>query len=162
MLADQGSGHWIGMEGLRRGFLARDEGRPTGLLEAARQLWHLPTTDALIEFANTQPAARYAARFAPSVVACAAQGDAIAQQILEQGGHDLAYLATLLIERMRPFQGDAFQLPAVAHAGSILAKVDAVRNSLQRSLSTRYPEIRFLPDPVDPVRGALWRAIRGA
>ena len=24
MLADQGAGHWIGMEGLRRGFLARD------------------------------------------------------------------------------------------------------------------------------------------
>src|SRR3954454_21579725 len=33
ILADQGAGHWIGIEGLRRGFLARDEGRPTDLLE---------------------------------------------------------------------------------------------------------------------------------
>ncbi len=30
ILADQGAGHWIGIEGLRRGFLSRDEGRPTG------------------------------------------------------------------------------------------------------------------------------------
>ena len=64
ILADQEAGHWIGIEGLRRGFRARDEGRPTGLLEAARRLWNLPSIDALIEFANTQPPPRYGSKFA--------------------------------------------------------------------------------------------------
>src|SRR5579863_5216862 len=110
ILADQGAGHWIGIEGLRRGFLARDEGRPTGLLEAARRLWNLPAVDALIEFANTQPPPRYGSQFAREVVACAEQGDTVAQEILDQGGVDLAYLVGLLIERMRASEGDGFQL----------------------------------------------------
>src|SRR4051794_14660527 len=68
ILADQGAGHWIGIEGLRRGFMARDEGRPTDLLQAARTLWSLPSIDALVEFANTQPPARYGSKFAREVV----------------------------------------------------------------------------------------------
>lgn len=158
MLADQGSGHWIGMEGLRRGFLARDQKQPSGLLAAARALWNLPEEDALIEFANAQPAARYAATFAPSVVALAEQGDAIAAEILDKGGRDLAYLASLLIERMRVAEGPSFTLPEVAVAGSILAKVRRERDALHRELSARYPGIAFIEEPSDPVLGALWRA----
>lgn len=161
VLADQGSGHWIGVEALRRGFLARDEQRPTQLLEAARKLWRLPTVDSLIEFANAQPTPRYASQFAPEVVACAAQGDAMAIEILDRGGSDLAYLVELLIERMRITEAGDFQAPTVAFAGSILANVERVRRSLQQSLRRRYPEIRFLEEPVDPVRGALWHAVRG-
>ena len=161
ILADQGAGHWIGIEGLRRGFLARDEGRPTELLEVARKLWNLPTVDALIEFSNTQLPARYGSKFAREVVALAERGDTIAQEILEQGGRDLAYLVRLLIERMRGIDGDAFQVPAVAFAGSILAHVRRMRDSIEYSLRLRYPDIRMMESTVDPVRGALWRAMRG-
>ncbi|HEY1985288.1 MAG TPA: BadF/BadG/BcrA/BcrD ATPase family protein [Terracidiphilus sp.] len=162
ILADQGAGHWIGIEGLRRGFLARDQGRPTELLESARILWNLPTVDALIEFANTQPSPRYGALFAREVVACAARGDVVAAEILDQGGADLAYLVGLLIERMRALENASFQLPVVAFAGSILAKVDRVRSSLQRTLRSRYAAIQFIEEAVDPIRGALWHALRGA
>ena len=85
ILADQGAGHWIGIEGLRRGFLARDEGRPTDLLEAARRLWNLASVDELVEFANTQHPPRYGSKFAREVAALADRGDGIAQEILEQG-----------------------------------------------------------------------------
>ena len=161
ILADQGAGHWIGIEGLRRGFLARDEGRATELLEAARRLWNLPTVDALVEFANTQHPPRYGSQFAREVVACAERGDTVAQEILEQGGRDLAYLVRLLIERMRAIEGDGFQVPAVAFAGSILAHVERMRTSIEYALRLRYPDIRILEEPADPVRGALWRAMRG-
>jgi glucosamine kinase len=162
ILADQGSGHWIGMEGLRRGFLARDEDRPTELLEAARHLWNLPTVDALIEFANTQAPPRYGSKFARTVVALADGGDTIAQEILEQGGNDLAYLVRLLIERMRGIEGEAFEVPAVAFAGSILAHVGRMRDAIEYALRLRYPDIRIVEKAVDPIRGALWRAMRGA
>ena len=161
ILADQGAGHWIGIEGLRRGFLARDEGHPTELLEAARRLWNLPSVDALIEFANTQPPPRYGSKFAREVVALADSGDTIAQEILEQGGRDLAYLVRLLIERMRAIEGDAFEVPAVAFAGSILAHVQRLRNAIEYALRLRYPDIRIIEKVVDPIRGALWRAMRG-
>ncbi len=159
ILADQGAGHWIGIEGLRRGFLARDEGRPTQLLEAARRLWNLPTVDALIEFANTQFPQRYGSKFAREVVSLADAGDTLAQEILEHGGRDLAYLVRLLIERMRALDGNGFEVPAVAFAGSILAHVQRMRTSIEYALRLHYPDIRILEQPADPVRGALWRAI---
>lgn len=160
ILADQGAGHWIGQEGLRRGFLARDEGRSTELLGRARKLWNLPTEDALIEFANAQPPQRYASQFAREVATCADAGDAIAAEILEQGGRDLAYLAGLLIERMRTNEGAQFDLPDVARAGSIMKNVRREVDALERTLRKRYPEIHFVPEAVDPIRGALWRAMQ--
>lgn len=162
ILADQGAGHWIGIEGLRRGFLARDEGRPTQLLDAARRFWNLASLEALIEFANTQPPPRYGSTFAREVVALADGGDQVAQEILEQGGRDLAYLVRLLVERIRAIERDRFELPSVAFAGSILAHVERMRNSIEYALRLHYPDIRILENPVDPVRGALWRAMRGA
>lgn len=161
ILADQAAGHWIGIEGLRRGFLARDEGRTTGLLEAARKLWNLPSVDALIEFANTQLPPRYGSQFARAVVALADGGDAVAQDILDQGGKDLAYLVKLLIERMRKMDGSTFEVPSLAFAGSILANVARIRASIDRSLRLDYPDICIGKTAVDPVRGALWRAVRG-
>lgn len=158
MLADQGSGHWIGMEALRRGFLARDEGRPTQLLDQAQRLWSLTSIEALIEFANANPPQRYASQFAPQVVAAADSGDPLAIEILEQGGADLAYLVTLLVERMRHSEGTSFTTPKVAIAGSILASVQRVRTSMQAYLTRQYPDIHFVPGVVDPVLGALWRA----
>ena len=161
ILADQGAGHWIGLEGLRRGFLARDEGRPTKLLEAARRFWDLTTVDDLIEFANTGFPQRYGSKFAREVVALADHGDVVAQEILEQGGKDLAYLVGLLVERMRSIEGSASELPAVAFAGSILTHVERERSSIVQALRSNYPEISIIEPPVDPVLGALWRARRG-
>lgn len=162
MLADQGSGHWIGMEALRRGFLARDEDRPTQILERARQLWNLPSIDALIEFANAGRPQRYASQLAREVVAAADEGDAVALEILERGGAELAYLAQLLIERMRKREGSAFTTPRVAMAGSILASVSRVREAFQHALKAHYSDVQFIPEISDPVRGALWRAMQAA
>ncbi len=162
MLADQGAGHWIGMEGLRRGFLARDEQRPTRLLEAARQLWNLPTGRCAHRV--RQRTARRALRLDFRAQCCAAckEGDTVAIEILEKGGRDLAYLATLLIERMRTVETGDFHPPDIAIAGSILVNVAIERTAMQGALRDRYPAIRFIEEPADPVRGALWRAMQGS
>jgi glucosamine kinase len=160
MLADQGAGHWVGLEGLRRGFLAIDEQRPTSLLEKARDFWRLPSVEALIEFANAEPRPHYA-DFVPLVVECAAKGDAIAGSILEQAGADLAYLAHLVIERIVSSENGRHPLPSVAIAGSVLGKVRRVREALINSLRRRYSQIQFVLKPADPVVGALYRAEAG-
>ena len=161
-LGDQGSGHFIGLEGLRRGFLALDQQRSTRLLDGAKAHWNLASLGELIEFANANPSPDFS-RLAPLVVACAEQGDPVAMEVLEQGGSDLAYLASLVIERLRRMEGDRaasddFEPPSVAVAGSILKHVALVRQSLVDSLRRRYPDIVVLESPADPSAGALWNA----
>jgi N-acetylglucosamine kinase-like BadF-type ATPase len=160
-LANQGSGHWIGLEALRRGFLAIDQQRPTSLLELARDYWHLPSVEALIEFANAEPRPHFA-DIVPLVVECAAEGDEIAGGILDQSGNDLACLARIVIERIVSAEGELHPLPAVAIAGSVLGKVERVRDALMASLQIHYPTIEFVLEPADPVVGALRYARTGA
>jgi glucosamine kinase len=160
-LADQGSGHFLGLEGLRRGFLARDEQRSTGLLESARKFWRLGSVEELVEYANANPAPDFS-RLAPGVVTLAEQGDVVAREVVEQGGRDLAMLAGLVMERMRSLEGAGFAVPRVAVAGSILERVAGVREAMSRALEERYPGIAVLEKPADPVAGALWRARRSS
>ncbi|HLY40101.1 MAG TPA: BadF/BadG/BcrA/BcrD ATPase family protein [Terracidiphilus sp.] len=160
MLADQCAGFWIGLEGLRRGFLAIDEGRASNLLERARQLWGLPAISSLIEFGNSEPRPLFS-EFAPLVVQCADEGDEVAQEILERGAADLAHLAQLVIDRILQSENSELSLPPVATAGSILGKVQRVRDPLMRRLRERYTQIQSV-EPADPVVGALYRARLGA
>jgi N-acetylglucosamine kinase-like BadF-type ATPase len=163
-LADQGSGHFLGLEGLRRGFLAIDQQRPTRLLDRALEFWKLGSLFELIEFANANPAPEFS-KLAPLVVAAAEQGDAVAQEVTAQGGRDLAMLAGLVIERIRALEarpGSTFEGPAVAVTGSILERAAPVRNALMAELRKRYPGIAVMEEPADPPTGALWRARRGS
>jgi N-acetylglucosamine kinase-like BadF-type ATPase len=161
MLADQGAGYWIGLEALRRGFLAIDEQRPTSLLELARDYWHLPSVEALIEFANAEPRPHFA-DITPLVVQCAAEGDEIAGDILDRSGKDLACLACIVIERIMSAEDKQHPLPAVAIAGSVLGKIERVRDALMASLRLHYSAIEFVLEPADPVVGALHYARAGA
>jgi glucosamine kinase len=160
VLADQGAGHWIGVEALRRGFLALDQQKPTLLLELARDHWNLPSVKALIEFANAEPRPPFA-DLTPLVVQCATKGDEIAGAILDQSGKDLADLARLVIERIMSGEDGRHPLPAVATAGSVLGKIARVRNVLVASLRAEYPHIQFVLEPADPVVGALHYARAG-
>lgn len=160
-LADQGSGHFIGLESLRRGVLAIDQQRATRVLDEAMRFWGLGSLGELIEFANANPAPEYS-RLAPLVMAAAEQGDGVAQEVLEQGGRDLAMLVGLVIERMRRMEGGGaeFAAPAVAVAGSILERVARLRDALASALRERYTGIEVLAAPADPPAGALWHARR--
>jgi N-acetylglucosamine kinase-like BadF-type ATPase len=145
---------------LRKGFLAIDQERQTNLLDAALAYWKLPTLNALIEYANGNPAPNFS-ELAPLVASCAAAGDPIATEVLEDGGQQLAYLASLVIERMRRREADsgaAFSLPDIAVAGSVLVQIELVREALIVSLRKAYPAIRVLERTAEPVAGALWRA----
>lgn len=159
-MADQGSGHFIGVESLRRGFLAVDQGVETRLLEIAQAHWNLANRGELIEMANANPAPDFS-RLAPLVVLAAKEGDRVAQEVLEQGGRDLAYLASLVIERIRETEtaaGIDFELPSIAVAGSILEHVVPVREAMRQALQDRYAGIVLLEAPADPPAGALWGA----
>jgi glucosamine kinase len=156
-LADQGSGHRIGYQGLRDLFLSIDEEKPTLLLQAILQHWKLASIEELIGYANRIPSPDFS-QLAPVVTACAAQGDAIAQNVLHREAEELAHLGYLAIERLRRADTRKDWVPDIAFTGSILKNVPPVRDGIVSALERRFPQLKALPGVVDPVVGALWRA----
>jgi glucosamine kinase len=167
-LADEGSRHFLGIEGLRRAFRAIDEERSTSLLQAIQQFWQLGSLGELVQLANENPAPDFS-RLAPLVADCAHQGDVIAIEVVRHGAEELAALAALAIERIRRLEQAAlndstqaeFVLPPVALARSILERISFVRRSVEERLRLANPEITIREAVADPVLGALWRARRG-
>jgi len=162
-LSDEGSGYFLGIEALRRGFRAIDQGRTSMLLETIQGYWGLASLGELVEYANANPAPDFS-RLAPLVIACAMQGDEVADEVVRHSGEELAVLAAIVVERIRRTEeglGLEFALPPVALAGSILEKVPRARRALEEALGRRYPDVEVLAASVDPAQGALWRARHG-
>ena len=158
-LADQGSGHKIGREGLRAAFLAKDEGRPTILLDAILDFWQLASIDLLVEYANSRPAPDFS-RLTEVILHCANQGDAVAAEVLRREGEDLAWLVRVVLRRLQSASptSNANALPSLAFTGSIMEKVQPVRDVLIAYVRSEFPAIQTIDGVIDPIAGALWRA----
>ena len=164
-LADQGSAHRIGLESLRAAFLAKDEGRSTLLFDAVLEFWQLASLDILIEYANSRPAPDFS-RLSEVVLRCANQGDEVATSVLRKEGEDLGWLVRVVVRRLRSASaaansGEQPTLPSLAFTGSILEKVQPVRDALIAAVSSEFATIRTLDGVVDPIEGAIWRARTG-
>lgn len=156
-LADQGSGHRIGLEALRAMFLALDEGRSTLLMPAIIDFWHLTHWEQLIDYANRLPAPDFSGLTA-LVLDCAKRGDEVARSVLQREGEDLAYLVRLVLRRLQLASDADEWTPSLAFAGSIMAKVLPVRDALIAAVKREFPNLLTLDGVVDPITGALWRA----
>ncbi len=162
-LADQGSGHRIGLEALRALFLAFDESqhRPEidteRLFEAVLGFWKLSSRDQLIEFANSSPGPDFSA-LTGVVLACALAGDTLAREVLRREGEDLAYLVKLVAWRLQRLSPDPDWVPPLAFTGSIFEKVAPVREALVQTLRHEFPGLQVRSGVVDPLAGAIWRA----
>ena len=154
-LADQGSGHKIGREGVRAALLARDEQRPTLLLDAVLDFWQLTSLDLLIEFGNSRPAPDFS-RLTEVVLRCATAGDAVAAEVLRREGEDLAHLVRVVFRRIHAAAPNT--LPSLAFTGSIMEKVLPVRDALIAAVRSEFPTLHTLEGVIDPIAGALWRA----
>jgi N-acetylglucosamine kinase-like BadF-type ATPase len=159
-LADQGSGHRIGQEGLRAAFLAIDEEEKSTLLDAALAFWKLDSIDEMIAFANRVPSPDFS-QLTHLIVQCAQQGDVVARRVLIKEGKALALLAALVVRKVQLASVHS-QVPPVAFAGSIVEKIELVRETVHAELTREFAGVQILPGVVDPIDGALWRARREA
>jgi N-acetylglucosamine kinase-like BadF-type ATPase len=159
-LADQGSGHRIGLESLRAIFLAKDEGRHTLLLPAVLDFWQLSSLEHLVEHANALPSPDFST-LTGVVLQCAELGDETALTVLRQQGDELAYLVRLVIRRLRRASPKHDWTPPIAFAGSILENVPPMRDALIASVRCEFPAVHAPDKAVDPIDGALWRARTG-
>ncbi|HVW78971.1 MAG TPA: BadF/BadG/BcrA/BcrD ATPase family protein [Alloacidobacterium sp.] len=155
-LGDEGSGYWIGHEGLKRALRAHDFQQPTMILSKVMSFWKAADLGEVTNIGNETPLPDFS-QLAPMIVECAEQGDAVALHVLRLGGQMLGENATHAIQRLRALEPDA-PLPGIAYVGGILKSVAFVRESMIDTIRHSLPTVQVLPEAVDPVMGALWRA----
>ena len=156
VLGDQASGHWIGVQALREACRARDFGQPTRILDRAIEQWSANSLEEIVDIANRTPPPDFS-QLAPVVVECAEEGDTVALQVLEAGGRLIGEDAAEAFRHVRKLDPDA-PLPGIAFTGSILDKVAFVRESMIETIRRTLPQVQIMPEAVDPILGALWRA----
>lgn len=157
VLADEGSGWWIGLEAVRAGFWAKDREIETNLLTEVQKEWGLSSLGELVEKGNDRPGPDFAA-LVPLVVRCAEDGDEMARAVLERAGADLAELITLVAVKMVETSEDSEKPIGVAYVGSILEHVAMVRETMITALAESAPQTYVLEGAVNALEGALWRA----
>jgi N-acetylglucosamine kinase-like BadF-type ATPase len=157
LVGDEGSGYWLGLEGLRAAFQGGDGRAPaTALLPALLEHFGAEDLGALMDriFAAGK---REVASAAPRVVAVAATGDPIAEALLDRAAQ---HLADHLLPLLRGWRDEAESPRAsapvpVAVVGSLLTSGGALHARLSPRVSALGGEL--LKTPVDPARGAaVW------
>jgi glucosamine kinase len=157
VVADEGSGSWIGRRAVRAVFDALDRDEETLLMKKVQEAWALPSIGDLVDVVNRIPGPEFS-KLTPVVVECAQRFDPDAIRILKEAGNLLGMYAVLAAKRVEKLESQGAALPEVAFTGSILSKIAPVREAMIAYLRRELPGIRIRMEAVDPVLGALWRA----
>jgi glucosamine kinase len=155
LLADEGSGHWIGLRALRAAIREHDEHGSSKLLTALAAQWKADTLEQVVEIAHSIPPPDFAA-LTRTVVEVAAKGDPLAQSVLLGGGRALGEDASLALRKVLALEPAAPR--RVAFTGSVLENIAVVREAMIAEVEQEHPGAHVLPNAVDPIEGALWRA----
>lgn len=153
-LGDQGSGYWIGHQAMRAAVRAKDFEQPMQILDRVAAFWKARDLSEVVNMAHAAPDFSL---LAPLIVQCAEEGDAVALEVLERGGRLLGQDAVEAFRKVRRFEPHE-PIPAVAFIGGILGNVAFVRESMIETIRRSLPTVQILPEAVDAVSGALWRA----
>ena len=159
-ISDEGSGHWIGRTAVAAALGAWDENpeQDLRLIEMLMKSWSLQTIEQLVPAANATPPPDFAALF-PAVLSLADSGDRIARDVLTQAGTQLAQPGR------NPASGACFRMPSavpVAMSGGVFGSSALVRQVFYNSLRSGHPDAVINPNVIEPVRGALELARKGA
>lgn len=155
-LGDQGSGHWIAHQALRRAFRALDFGEQTIILDRVIGFWSAPSLGEVVSIANGTPPPDFS-KLAPVIVECAEQGDAVALGVLLEGGRLLGEDAVQAFRRVRALDASS-EIAGIAFVGSIFEKIAIVREAVIETIRRQLPTVHIVPEVVDSIEGALWQA----
>jgi glucosamine kinase len=158
VLADEGSGYWLGRQALRAVMREADcRGEATSI--TPRLLAHYEVTRAeelvrKVYSSDLKPAV--IASLASIVQAAAAEGDAVADSIIEMGARELTHAAVSVARRL-----DLLDCPVVL-AGGIFRVVHRMRKAVSANVRERLPQAQVEPLGTEPAMGAVRLAIRAA
>ena len=160
VLADEGSGYWLGRQALRAVMRESDcRGPSTSMTRRLLAHYHVTRAQDMVRAVyagDLKPAA--IATLASVVQAAAEEGDAVAEGIIDLGATELAVAAVSVATRL-----DLRACPVVL-AGGIFRAVPRMREAVTVQLSARLPGVSIRPLDVEPALGAVrlaLRAVRG-
>jgi glucosamine kinase len=178
-ISDEGSGQWIGRAAVSAVLGATDAGEDPTLLKPILQLWELTTLDELVRHANASPPPDFSI-LVPLVLDAAAppgpsgawtgnpseetkrtagkKGDALARNVLERAGNELAALARNVVRRLFEAQDSV----PVAMAGGVFRESELVRQVFYNGVIAEFPRATVESEIVDAVNGALALARKAA
>jgi N-acetylglucosamine kinase-like BadF-type ATPase len=148
LLGDEGSGYTIAAAGLRAVLRAADErSAPTSLTSRLLAATGVTGAADLVRFVELATKGGIAA-LAPTVIACAADGDEAATAIVDEAVNELVLLATTAARRAR------LEHPLVALAGGVIEPGAALRARVQQALRRSLPGCSIHEDRVEGDKGA--------
>ena len=151
LTGDEGSGYYIGLEGIRAAVRAADGVAPkTDLTQAATTHFGVSTPRELISvfYGEEEPDV---ASFSRCVAECAANKDAIANAILLDAAAHLVRYASVLLERTHA--------NLLGVWGSVLCKNQTVRHAFESGIKERFPNVTICePDMTAEHAAAMYAA----
>ena len=160
VLADEGSGYWIGRRALQAVARAAD-GRGPATRLSAKVFAHFGVSelsDLLYEVYERPLRHSALARLARTVQEACDEGDEAAGRILEQAADELATAARSVAERLK-LQQEAFDL---VFAGGVFQAVPWLAGELEHRLAAIAPRARVVRLAVEPAAGAVRLALAEA
>ncbi|KAL6066737.1 N-acetyl-D-glucosamine kinase, variant 2 [Balamuthia mandrillaris] len=138
LLGDEGGGYQIGQAILKAVTWAEDGTSPATLLtEAVLLQLGLSAVEELIPWAYQDTKWERFAKLAPLAAKCARQGDAVAEQILEQQSEGLANSAEAVIKKLG-LGAEGF--PLVLHGGNLTHEGSVLAQKFKTKMLQRYPK----------------------
>jgi len=157
LLGDNGSGYWIGMQGLRAIFQAVDgRGPATSLQPAIFSAWGIASHEPIMTrlYGDDAPPSEIAA-LAAVVNQCAEEGDAVAATIIRQAGAAIAASVEAVVRRL----GMEGPIP-IGLAGGVILKSRGVQHSMLDAAAERGIELSPVALVEHPVIGAVRLAMQ--
>lgn len=153
ILADQGSGYWVGLQGLQNAIKMWDGRLPKShLLQAMVEFYQLkdPADMQIVAYSGhfSKPDI---ARFSREVARCAEAGDIVAQQILEQAGHELAQGVIAVVDHL---EMTAMPFP-VGLVGGTFRAGHWLLDTFTRDVQAFAPQATIVMSDLAPALGAV-------
>jgi N-acetylglucosamine kinase-like BadF-type ATPase len=149
---DEGSGSWIARRALQAVARATDgRGRKTSLVEAACAYFNVGAADDLSTavYAPNMTNTRIAG-FGSRVVEAAKRRDAVAREIVEEAGRELALAAAAVVRKLK-MERERFQ---AAYVGGVFAAGGLILEPLSEDLSRVAPRAFLAPPVLAPAEAA--------
>lgn len=150
ILGDEGSGYWIGCQGLIRGIHAA-EGREkeTSLSQCIKSFYSVDSYRDLFPFVYTSFNKANIARFAKIVFEQAVAGDSVSKEILDEAENHLVTLCAGVYKQI----GD-IPTKEMVFSGGILEHEPAFCENIKQKILRFIPEMNFAQRKNDPAFGA--------
>lgn len=157
LVGDEGSGYWIGVEALKAVVRAVDgRGPATQLREIFRRALHYSLDRELRHFIYGNELNRQRIAGLTLLVTQAARaGDAVARDILERAGKELAMLACSVVERLGVENGSI----AISATGGVMRPGSVVLEAFRSEVQRMIPQARYVPARFQPWVGAALCAL---